>query len=138
MDELSIDKLYFVYRSVILANRKTLVIYEGDVYFLVFGPKIAKQMKPYFIVVSKNDFQIVGFYTSEDENDTKIEKLKNVVTRMTTCVGKDGCKFTEALIHDINRRINTQSAPDTNDDDKFINEEIVIDTLRNSTRFVTI
>lgn len=146
MEGLSIDNLYFVHRSTILAKRETLVLYESDTCFRVHGPKIAKRMKPYFIVVSKNDFKIIGFYTSENEKIVNIDKLKNIITSMTTCIGKDGRKFMDALVSDISRRIDTQivldgnfyNSPETDDDDKFINEEIIIDTLKNSTKFITI
>jgi hypothetical protein len=144
--DFSVDNLKFVNSSSILKDGATLVLYETPTEFLIRGPFLNKKFKPYFIVISKSNSQIKGFYITSNATQNNIEKLSKIITSMTTCVGKDGRKFHDNLLLDISRRTGEQIILDANfygypeeeTKDEFIDEELVLDELKNSRMFIQI
>ena len=140
----SLYKLTFVSISSILENKAPFVIFESSDFFLVDGPIIRSKMKQYFIAISRHNMKIVGFMTLED-NPKRLEKIKMTIDKIKTVVGKDGRKFYDALLHDISMRSEEQYVFDANFydfsnkfDDRFIDEEITRQELRDCTTYVEI
>lgn len=140
----SFFEICFVSYSSILENKAPFALFESSDFFLVDGPIIGSKISQYFIVISKNNMKIDGFITSENK-PKRIEKIKTVLNKMKTIVGKDGRKFYDALLWDISKRSKEQYVFDANfydfdeiEDERFIDEGIVRQKLNECKLYVKI